>query len=122
MAQDCRWRKAGNLRDEGEPKISAARLLPGRDSLNELVGMTGFELATFTPSPISPSFQRIARLVIGLREKSWAVDRTIEVATINGETGLCIRDGERLTATLSIASDGDRILAVYAVLNPDKLH
>ena len=64
MAQDCRWRKAGNLRDEGEPKISAARLLPGRDSLNELVGMTGFEPATFTPSPISPSFQRIARLVI----------------------------------------------------------
>lgn len=64
---------------------------------------------------------RIARLVIGLREKFWAADRTIEVATVNGETGLCIRDGHRLTATLSIATDGERILAVYAVVNPDKL-
>jgi RNA polymerase sigma-70 factor, ECF subfamily len=63
----------------------------------------------------------IARLVIGLREKFWAPDRTVEVATINGETGLCFRDGQRLTATLSIATDGERILAVYAVVNPDKL-
>ncbi len=38
------------------------------------------------------------------------------------KTGLCIRDGERLTATMSIATDGQRILAVYAVVNPDKLH
>jgi len=64
---------------------------------------------------------RIARLVIGLREKFWAVDRTIEIATINGESGLCIRDAGRLTATMSIATDGERIHAVYAVLNPDKL-
>jgi len=63
----------------------------------------------------------IARLVLGLREKFWAVDRMIEVATVNGETGLCIRDGHRLTATMSIATDGERILAVYAVVNPDKL-
>ena len=73
------------------------------------------------PHPIIGA-ERIARLVIGLREKFWAVDRTIEVATVNGETGLCIRDGDRLTATLSIASDGERILAVYAVVNPDKLN
>jgi len=64
---------------------------------------------------------RIAKLVLGLREKFWAVDRTVEVATVNGETGLCIRDGHRLTATLSIATDGERILDVYAVVNPDKL-
>ena len=72
------------------------------------------------PVPIVGA-DRIARLVIGLREKFWAPDRTIEVATVNGETGLCIRDGRRLTATLSIATDGERILAVYAVVNPDKL-
>jgi RNA polymerase sigma-70 factor (ECF subfamily) len=64
---------------------------------------------------------RIARLVIGLREKFWAVDRAVEVATVNGETGLCIRDGHRLTATMSIVTDGERIHAVYAVVNPDKL-
>jgi RNA polymerase sigma-70 factor (ECF subfamily) len=64
---------------------------------------------------------RIARLVLGLREKFWAVNRTIEVATINGEPGLCIRDGGRLTATMSIATDGEQILAVYAIVNPEKL-
>jgi RNA polymerase sigma-70 factor, ECF subfamily len=73
-----------------------------------------------SPVPIVGA-ERIARLVISLREKFWAVDRTIEVATVNGETGVCIRDGRRLTATLSIATDGERILAVYAVVNPDKL-
>jgi RNA polymerase sigma-70 factor (ECF subfamily) len=64
---------------------------------------------------------RIARLVMGLRDKFWAVNRTMELTTVNGETGLSIRDGGRLTATMSIETDGDRIFAVYAVVNPDKL-
>jgi RNA polymerase sigma-70 factor (ECF subfamily) len=64
---------------------------------------------------------RIARLVIGLREKFWTDNRTLEVATVNGEPGLVIRDGDRVTATMSIATDGGRILAVYAVVNPEKL-
>ena len=72
------------------------------------------------PRPIVGA-DRIARLVLGLREKFWAADRALEIATVNGETGLCIRDGGRLTATMSIATDGERILAVYAVVNPDKL-
>jgi RNA polymerase sigma-70 factor, ECF subfamily len=73
-----------------------------------------------SPVPIAGA-DRIAKLVIGLREKFWAPDRRLEIATINGEVGLRIVDGGRLTATLSIATDGDRILAVYAVVNPDKL-
>jgi RNA polymerase sigma-70 factor (ECF subfamily) len=64
---------------------------------------------------------RIAKLVISIREKFWAADRTLEIATVNGETGLCILDGNRVTATISIATDGAHILAVYAVVNPDKL-
>lgn len=72
------------------------------------------------PRPIFGA-DRLARLVIGLREKFWADGRTVEAVTINGEPGLCIRDGNRLTATLSIATDGEHILAVYAVVNPDKL-
>jgi RNA polymerase sigma-70 factor (ECF subfamily) len=72
------------------------------------------------PLPIAGA-DRIARLVLGLRDKFWAADRTLEIATVNGETGLCIRDGDRLTATMSIATDGERIFAVYAVVNPDKL-
>jgi RNA polymerase sigma-70 factor, ECF subfamily len=65
--------------------------------------------------------ERIARFAIGLREKFWADNRVMELATVNGETGLCIRDGNRLIATMSIATDGQRILAIYAVVNPDKL-
>jgi len=72
------------------------------------------------PLPIVGA-DRIARLVIGLREKFWAPNRTVEVATVNGETGLCFRDGNRLAATMSIATDGERIVAVYVVVNPDKL-
>jgi RNA polymerase sigma-70 factor (ECF subfamily) len=72
------------------------------------------------PQPILGA-DRIARLVIGLREKFWAENRTLHVETVNGETGLCIRDGGHLTATMSIATDGEHIHAVYAVVNPDKL-
>jgi RNA polymerase sigma-70 factor, ECF subfamily len=72
------------------------------------------------PLPIVGA-NRIAKLVISLRERFWAEGRTVELATVNGETGLCIRDGSRLTATMSIVTDGERILAVYAVVNPDKL-
>ena len=73
-----------------------------------------------SPRPIQGA-DRLARLVIGLREKFWAANRTVEIATVNGEPGLIIRDGDRLTATMSILTDGERILEVYAVVNPDKL-
>jgi RNA polymerase sigma-70 factor (ECF subfamily) len=72
------------------------------------------------PRPIIGA-ERIARLVIGLRQKFWTNGRRLEIATINGEAGLSLRDGERLIATMSIATDGERIDAVYAVVNPDKL-
>ena len=65
--------------------------------------------------------ERITRLVLSLRDKFLGGDRVLEVVTINGETGLCVRDSGQLIATLSIANDGDRIFAVYAVVNPDKL-
>ncbi|HEU4694667.1 MAG TPA: RNA polymerase sigma-70 factor [Vicinamibacterales bacterium] len=65
---------------------------------------------------------RITRLVIGIWDRFWGADRSLEVATINGETGLILRRGDQIAGTLSIATDGERILAVYAVVNPDKLH
>lgn len=72
------------------------------------------------PAPIVGN-ARIARLVLGLREKFWSKDRRMELAAINGEPGLCIRDGDRLTATMAVVTDGERIHAVYAVVNPEKL-
>jgi RNA polymerase sigma-70 factor, ECF subfamily len=73
------------------------------------------------PRPIVGA-DRIARLVVGIREKFWANNRRLEIAMVNGEPGVTIRDGDRLTATLSIVTDGERILDVYAVVNPDKLN
>jgi RNA polymerase sigma-70 factor (ECF subfamily) len=72
------------------------------------------------PRPIVGA-DRIARLVIGIREKAWTPGRRFAVAAINGETGLVLLEGDRLVATMSIATDGARIHAVYAVVNPDKL-
>lgn len=65
--------------------------------------------------------ERITRLVIGLREKFWTAGRRFEIAIINGEAGLCLLDGDRLISTVSVATDGHRIQAVYAVVNPEKL-
>jgi RNA polymerase sigma-70 factor, ECF subfamily len=46
---------------------------------------------------------------------------TYQVAPINGEAGLIIRLDGRLDSILSIDTDGMRILAVYNILNPQKL-
>jgi RNA polymerase sigma-70 factor (ECF subfamily) len=64
---------------------------------------------------------QIMKVVIGLRRKSWPADRVLELATINGEPGLCVRDGGRLTAVMAFDTDGGQIVSVYAVVNPDKL-
>jgi RNA polymerase sigma-70 factor (ECF subfamily) len=73
-----------------------------------------------SPRPIAGAGQ-IARLVINLREKFWAPNRTLEIVTVNGETGLILRDGGRPIGVLSLDTDGERIFAVYAIVNPDKL-
>jgi RNA polymerase sigma-70 factor, ECF subfamily len=62
---------------------------------------------------------RIARLVLGLTRDvtGW----TMHVATVNGEPGLHVRVHGQLAGVMSVALDGDRIAAVYVVVNPDKL-
>jgi RNA polymerase sigma-70 factor (ECF subfamily) len=40
---------------------------------------------------------------------------------VNGETGLAIRADGHLVSVMSLVTDGERILGVYSVLNPDKL-
>ena len=72
------------------------------------------------PRPIVGA-ERIVKLVINLREKFWAANRVLEMASVNGETGLCVRDGDQVAAAMAIDTDGERIFAVYAVVNPDKL-
>ena len=72
------------------------------------------------PRPIVGA-DRIARLVIGLREKFWTGNRRFEFISINGETGLALRDGDQLVSVMSVVTDGQHIHDVYAVVNPDKL-
>jgi RNA polymerase sigma-70 factor (ECF subfamily) len=72
------------------------------------------------PRPILGA-ERIARLVIGLREKFWTDHRVLQIGDVNGEPGLLVRDGDRVSAVMSIDTDGERIHAVYAVVNPEKL-
>jgi len=64
--------------------------------------------------------QRIARLFLVLdRKLSGRMTRSI--VNINGEPGLVTYlDGKPLSAT-SFEMDGERIAALYHVLNPDKL-
>jgi RNA polymerase sigma-70 factor (ECF subfamily) len=73
-----------------------------------------------SPHPISGAGQ-IVKLVLGLREKFWAADRIVEIATINGEPGLWIHDAGRPVAAMAIETDGQQILNVYALVNPEKL-
>jgi RNA polymerase sigma-70 factor, ECF subfamily len=65
--------------------------------------------------------ERITRAVMTWTEKFWTPNGRLELTTVNGEAALCLRDGDRLVATMSIATDGAHIFAVYAVVNPDKL-
>lgn len=63
---------------------------------------------------------RIVRLLLGLEQKGQGVVRHT-VAWINGEPAVATYAGEQLLFTTSIETDGDRLLAFYRVLNPDKL-
>src|SRR5262245_711538 len=72
------------------------------------------------PQPIIGA-ERIVRLVLDLREHSWAADRVLELTTVNGEPGLWVHDGDRPVAAMAVETDGERIVAVYAVINPEKL-
>lgn len=73
-----------------------------------------------SPRPIV-GVERIVRLVLGLQRRFYRNTSTFHLATINGETGLCLRTDGQVASVLSVDTDGDRLLAVYAVVNPDKL-
>jgi RNA polymerase sigma-70 factor (ECF subfamily) len=72
------------------------------------------------PRPIAGA-ERIAKLVLGLYERLSRDGATLQIAPVNGEAGLHVRLGGRVTGVMGIESDGTRIAAVYVVVNPDKL-
>jgi RNA polymerase sigma-70 factor (ECF subfamily) len=46
---------------------------------------------------------------------------TLQKIVVNGETGIAVRVDGRLLSVMSLATNGEQILGVYSVLNPDKL-
>jgi len=63
---------------------------------------------------------RVARFLLGVLRLA-REDLELRKIAVNGETGIALRIGGRLTSVMSLATDGKRILGVYSVLNPDKL-
>ena len=63
---------------------------------------------------------RIAHLMLTVYRKS-AGRRTQRLARLNGEPALVVEQDGRVVAALSLETDGERIVACYSVLNPDKL-
>jgi RNA polymerase sigma-70 factor, ECF subfamily len=67
--------------------------------------------------PISGA-DRVSRLLTKLAGKSW---RNVRVALVNGMPGLLVDDGADTHTVYSLTVDGDRIVAIDVVRNPDKL-
>lgn len=63
----------------------------------------------------------IVKLVLGLHQRFYRGQGVYHLGAVNGETGLVLRLGGRLAATIAIETDGERITSVYVVVNPDKL-
>jgi hypothetical protein len=60
------------------------------------------------------------RLVLGFERKGRGSLRHA-IAWINGEPAIVTYAGERLLFTTSAETDGERLVAFYRVLNPEKL-
>jgi RNA polymerase sigma-70 factor (ECF subfamily) len=64
--------------------------------------------------------ERVARFIVGVLKpagRSLALRKIV----VNGESGLAMLVNGRLIAVLSVRTDDERIVAVYSILNPDKL-
>ena len=80
----------------------------------------GGGVAPATPRPLAGAAQ-IVKLVLGLQKQLSRRRVTLHEASFNGETGLCARLDGALASIFSFETDGERITAVYAVVNPAKL-
>lgn len=65
--------------------------------------------------------ERIVKLMLGYWNRFRGEGATIHLASVSGETGLYVRLDGHLQSVLSFETDGERILTVNVMLNPDKL-
>jgi RNA polymerase sigma-70 factor (ECF subfamily) len=73
-----------------------------------------------SPRPIVGA-DRIARLVVGLTKRFLGGNATLRLATVNGETGLFHQVDGQLKSVIAVETDGERIVSVSVIVNPDKL-
>ncbi len=66
------------------------------------------------------SAELVSRFTLGIWRR-YLRNQTYRVVTINGQSGLVAFNGQQPSWVLTIDTDGVRILAAYAVVNPDKL-
>ena len=87
--------EAATFTSDGGGRVSAARnVLHGRD--------------------------RITRFLAGITAK-WRGRATERLTVVNGELAVASYLDGRLAAISAFETDGERILAIYRVMNPDKL-
>ncbi len=65
--------------------------------------------------------ERMARFALGVLGRR--LHRlSFEMGSVNGEPAIMVRHPDKLIAIITVSTDGTRILDLYALLNPDKLH
>lgn len=65
--------------------------------------------------------EHVARFATGVLRK-YLAHLSFRTVTVNGEAGLAAYFQGRLISVMTIRTDGHRILDVFSILNPDKLH
>jgi RNA polymerase sigma-70 factor, ECF subfamily len=65
--------------------------------------------------------ERIVKLVLGITRRFAEARATIHLGEVNGETGLLVRVDGVIRSAWAITTDGERIAAVHAIVNPEKL-
>lgn len=63
----------------------------------------------------------IARFFLGITRKNATLNAGVTMAEVNGAPTLLIWENDALTSSMTFATDGDKIVAVYAQRNPEKL-
>jgi RNA polymerase sigma-70 factor (ECF subfamily) len=99
---------------------------PGMETLQALFAedaihiSDGGGLARATLHPLHGA-ERLARLYLQLARHGEGRDLRFEIATLNGGPALLLREGEALTTAMWIECDDQRITAILALRNPEKL-
>jgi len=127
--------------DEGRPRFEASlaeseamvrRFLAVTESgeLDELVELLAADVAFYgdgggqATAVRDPLFgrERVGAFLLGLRRQGRRLSVAVEPAVVNGQAGLVTRDADgQVISVLAFEVAEDQILAIRAVVNPDKL-